>query len=249
MLSNVKTEERRLAEKLRRERGGMSVREIALAVSVSRGTASLWLRAVPLTRDQKAALHARNPAYSTEQSGARANADQARARRRTYQAEGRRRARTADPGCVAGCMLYWAEGSNNRNVVRFTNSEPAMVRFFTEFLRSYFRVADERLRVWCNLYADHVERQLEIEDLWLNVVGAPRSCLYKSTVKSYSKYSARKPAQRSSVRNLPRKCRQHRDRANHPRVDPGARRLRAARLARLVARHKGRPASSPCCAG
>jgi hypothetical protein len=95
-------------------------------------------------------------------------------------------------GYVAGCMLYWAEGANNRNVLRFTNSEPAMVRLFVEFLRSYFDVADDRFRVWCNLYADHASRQREIEDVWLKTLRLPRSCLHKSTINSYSRYSARK---------------------------------------------------------
>jgi hypothetical protein len=170
----------------------MSVREVAVAVGVSRSTASLWLRDVPLTDDQKRALHARNPAYQTEQRGSRANAEKARERRRAYQAEGRLRARECDRLYVAGCMLYWAEGANSRNVVRFTNSEPAMVRFFAEFLRSYFGVRPERMRVWCNLHADHGERQREVEDFWLAVVGAPRRCLHKSTVNVYSKVSARK---------------------------------------------------------
>ena len=171
---------------------GMSVREIAIAVGVSRGTASLWLRDIPLTPEQRALLLARNPAYNGQQSGSRANAERGRARRMEYQAEGRRGARTADRGYIAGCMLYWAEGSNSRDTVRFTNSEPAMVGFFTDFLRSYFAVAPERMRVWCNLHADHAGRQREIEDFWLAIVGAQRTCLHKSSVNVYSKHSARK---------------------------------------------------------
>jgi hypothetical protein len=150
------------------------------------------LRDVPLTVEQGAALLARNPAYNGQQLGSRANAKRARARRREYQAEGRSRARDADRGYVAGCMLFWAEGDNKPNGLRFTNSEPAMIRFFAEFLRSYFDVADDRFRVWCNLHADHAARQRDIEDFWLGVVGVPRSCLHKSTVNVYSKHSARK---------------------------------------------------------
>jgi hypothetical protein len=35
-------------------------------------------------------------------------------------------------------MLYWAEGSKERNTVCFANSDIAMVRFFAEFLRVCF---------------------------------------------------------------------------------------------------------------
>ncbi len=101
-------------------------------------------------------------------------------------------ARLADPFYLAGCMLYRAEGSKNRNVRRFSNSDPNMIRFFVAFLRRYFEVPDDRFRMWCNLYADHEERQREIEDFWLTLVRLPRTCLHKTTVNSYSRYSRRK---------------------------------------------------------
>jgi hypothetical protein len=67
-----------------------------------------------------------------------------------------------------------------------------MLRFFGRFLRECYGVPDERMRVWCNLFADHAERQREIEDFWLGVLELPRSCLTKSTVNHYSPASKRK---------------------------------------------------------
>ena len=64
-------------------------------------------------------------------------------------------------------MLFWAEGSRERNVVKFTNSDPKMVAFFLNFLRQSFAIRDEKVAVTCNLFADHVVRQREIEDFWL----------------------------------------------------------------------------------
>jgi hypothetical protein len=32
-------------------------------------------------------------------------------------------------------MLFWAEGSRERNAVIFTNSDPALVSYFARFLR------------------------------------------------------------------------------------------------------------------
>lgn len=75
---------------------------------------------------------------------------------------------------IAGCMLYWAEGSKSRNAVQFANSDPAMVRYFVEFLRTQYCVPDEAFRVDCNLFADHLERQQEIEQFWLDLLGLPR---------------------------------------------------------------------------
>ena len=93
---------------------------------------------------------------------------------------------------VVGSMLYWAEGSKSRNSVVFVNSDPDMVRLFVTFLREQFGVSDDALRVDCNLFADHLDRQREIESFWLERLELPQSCLRKSTVNVYSKYSQKK---------------------------------------------------------
>ena len=89
-------------------------------------------------------------------------------------------------------MLYWAEGSRDRNAVKFTNSDPAMVSFFLYFLRRCFSVPDEKVAVTCNLFADHEERQREIEQFWLTTLSLPQASLRKSTINRYSKYSQKK---------------------------------------------------------
>jgi hypothetical protein len=89
-------------------------------------------------------------------------------------------------------MLYWAEGSRNRHAVEFVNSDPAMVVFFLHFLRTCYSVPDAKVRITCNLFADHAERQREIEGFWLSQLGLQWTCLRKSTVNRYSKHSKKK---------------------------------------------------------
>jgi transposase len=72
----VKTAERELARVLRRAEG-LSVKEIAHRPGVSRSSASVWVRDVPLTFEQRATLLARNPAYNRQQKGASTNAERA----------------------------------------------------------------------------------------------------------------------------------------------------------------------------
>jgi hypothetical protein len=170
----------------------MSMKAIARAVGVSVSSVSLWVRDIELTQEQHEALRRANPAYNRQLAGHASNRARALTRRREYQEHGRRLARRGDPFHAAGCMLFWAEGGRNRNAVRFSNSDPAMVRFFVRFLRTYFAIPDEKFRVWCNLHADHVARQREVEDFWLGVAELPRTCLTKSTVNVYSKYTRRK---------------------------------------------------------
>lgn len=89
-------------------------------------------------------------------------------------------------------MLYWAEGARHRNSLRFTNSDPEMLRLFVRFLRERFEIEDGAFSLTCNLFADHLQQQHELERFWLDVAGLPASCLRRSSVNVYSKYSQKK---------------------------------------------------------
>jgi DNA-binding transcriptional regulator YdaS (Cro superfamily) len=169
---------------------GCSVKEIARTLSVSRSSASTWVRDVPLGPEQRAALIYRSrlgPVVAGELKAARA-----REVRRRYQDEGRRLVRERDGSYAAGCMLYWAEGGKQRNSVQVVNADPELIAFFASFLRVHFEVPSQQMTLSCNLFADHLERQREIEDHWLTRLQLPRTCLRKTTVNVYSKYSKKK---------------------------------------------------------
>jgi hypothetical protein len=88
-------------------------------------------------------------------------------------------------------MLYWAEGAKQRNSLKITNSDPELLAFFANFLRRELDVSSSKMRLSCNLFADHLERQREIEDYWLMRLGMPRSSLRKSVVNVFSRSSKR----------------------------------------------------------
>jgi hypothetical protein len=181
----MRTVERLEARRLRSEEGA-SMKVIARRLRVSVSSVSLWVRDIELSPEQRAVLR------NKVSGGSSANAIAARRRRTLSQEGGRALVRDADPLFVAGIMLFWAEGAKARNEVSFVNSDPEVVRFFARFLRRFYRVPDERFRVACNLFADHLARQREIEQFWLDTLKLPPSCLRKSMVNVYSKYSQRK---------------------------------------------------------
>jgi transcriptional regulator with XRE-family HTH domain len=191
MLSEMKTRERELARALRRDEGA-SIKEIARRVGVSVSSVSIWVRDIDLTDRQEAVLRLRNRMYDGQKRGTAISRANRRAERVAAQEEGRAAARKREPLHVAGCMLYWAEGSKERNQLRFSNSDPAMIRLFAKFLRECFRIGPNEIRLTCNLFADHAARQREIEEFWLRTAGLPTSSLCKSTVNVYSRHSARK---------------------------------------------------------
>jgi Homeodomain-like domain len=191
MLSAVKTRERELARAMRREEG-RSIKEIACLLGVSRSSVSHWVKDVELSREQHDALLRRNPAHNRQRVGQAIWSAQCRERRLHWQAEGREMARRGNAFHAAGCMLYWAEGSKSRNQARICNADPEIVRFFAEFLRKFFNLPDEQFRVACYLYADHIDRQREVEYFWLSTLRLPATCLGTSIVNVYSRASKRK---------------------------------------------------------
>lgn len=184
----MKTDERRQARELRAR--GLSIGDIQEQLGVSRSSVSLWVRDVVLEPEQRERLVDRirlGPMVAGE-----LKAQRARELRQTYQDEGRRLVRDRGADYLAGCMLYWAEGAKARNTLKVVNADPEILVCFARFLRNHFDVPDEKMRVYCNLFADHVARQNEIENYWLDVLGLPRSSLRKTMLNTYSKYSQKK---------------------------------------------------------
>jgi hypothetical protein len=164
---------------LRRE--GRSIREVAELVGIARSTASTWCREVELTEDQKIEIDKRNPA-SQNYAGVRSCdliSERARNKRIAYQKEGMTEAGELDL-FLAGCMLYWGEGSKGKNCVKITNYDPAMLKFFVRFLRECFDVKNEQIKIWIVVYTDVEEEVEEAEQFWLQTLELPRSRLGKT---------------------------------------------------------------------
>jgi transcriptional regulator with XRE-family HTH domain len=177
-----------MARRLRAE--GWSIKQIEQRLGVSRSSVSLWVRDIELRPEQQQILIERarlGPLASAERTIAAA-----RARRLAFQLRGRKLVHERDSSYAAGCALYWAEGSKGRNSIHLTNSDPAVLAYFLRFLRVHFGVPDDRVSIYCNLFADHLQRQREIEDFWLRLLDLPPACLRKSQVNVYSKYSQKK---------------------------------------------------------
>jgi len=180
-----------MARRLRAEEG-LAITDIARRLGVAKSSVSIWVRDIALTPDQHEVLHGRNALQYRQALSAVVRSAKAKQRRIGWQVEGRLAAVQGDPMHAAGCMLFWAEGSKSRNIAQLANADPEVIRFFMSFLRQYFEVPDEKLRVACFLFVDHLEKQREIEDFWLDVVGVPRTCLTKTMVNRYSRYSQKK---------------------------------------------------------
>ncbi len=128
--------------------------------------------------------------------GAPTWSDLNRSKRIAYQQEGRLAARQGDSLHQAGCMLYWAEGSKERNAVILSNSDLHMVRFFHRFLRECFDLPPQRFGLRLNVYTGNGLALWQVEDHWLEGLGLPRFCLRKHTVDHFPTSSSGKKTNR-----------------------------------------------------
>ncbi len=160
----------------------MSIKRIAATVGVSPSTVSIWVRDIELLPRHREALIKKNRDARLPGGRNEVWRELSRTRRRQYQDKGRQRARTGEILHLAGCMLYWAEGSKERNSVLFANSDPAMMVMFLRFLRECFGLTPAEMTLRLNVYTNNGLSIEDIETYWLELLSLPRSSLRKHMV-------------------------------------------------------------------
>jgi transposase len=156
---------------------GVPMKQIAARLNVSPASVHLWTKDIRLTPEQVERIReGARPAYEARAAAWR---ERNRLKRLAYQAEGRARARLREPLHQAGCMLYWAEGTKNRNTAQLVNSDVHLVRFFVRFLRQTFGLSPDDFTLSLNVYLDNGFDIEAIEKHWLTELDLPPSCLRK----------------------------------------------------------------------
>ena len=185
----MKNEKKAEARKLRQE--GLSMREITRKIGVSKASVSYWVRDIVLTKEQK--NHLSSKISSEFEQASKAHTEKSLEKRKTFQEQGRKTAQLKNIRHAMGCMLYWAEGykKNNKNTMKFSNSDPYMNKFFISFLKEFFSLENDDISLYLNLYTDLVELS-EAEKFWLDFLSLPKNCLRKSVVNNISSYSKKK---------------------------------------------------------
>lgn len=118
---------------------GKSIREISNLLGVSKSSVSIWCKNIELTDFQKKELDKRNPTSKNYVGEKSSNliSEKAKSKRIEYQKNGSKLA-VGFNLFLAGCMLYWGEGSKNKNCVKITNYDPEMLKFFCQIFERMF---------------------------------------------------------------------------------------------------------------
>lgn len=186
----AKPVQRLKARSLRREKG-LSIKEIAEKVGVSKSTVSLLCRDIELTPSQIKQLEERqkNAWLRSRIKGQLKGAWLQKQRRlkkiKKFQKQAEKEIKQLNKKelFLTGVALYWAEGQKKRRTVGLTSSDPKMILFFIKWLQEICRIPKNRLKCFVGINEAHRERIEEVENYWSRLTGIPKSQFTKTSLK------------------------------------------------------------------
>lgn len=178
----AKPEKRTKARYLREQ--GWSVRAITDELDVSKSSVSRWIRDIELTDEQHKTLKNNQKDYL--QKGTKVNSENSLKQRQLYQEMGSQKAKEMRPLHMMGCMLYWAEGTKDRNRVEFVNSDINMMKIFIQFLRNELGVPTSEISIRVTCHETNIVIVEKIERFWLKLLELPHNSLQKTQFKQGS---------------------------------------------------------------
>lgn len=174
---------------------GKSYGEILAEVKVAKSTLSLWLRDVGLSHAQKQNISAKRQA--AQKRGAAKRLAIRLEKERTIKNEARATLGKIDrrSALLAGAMLYWAEGNKQKEHavsvgVKFSNSDPAMIKFVDRWLKEFCGVKLEDVHY--ELYVHDNGNANEIKDFWVKYLNLSPNQVLKTRIKKGSLSGYRK---------------------------------------------------------
>jgi uncharacterized protein YjiS (DUF1127 family) len=161
---------------LRKE--GLTYTEILKQIPVAKSTLSLWLQDVGLSKKQVHRITEKK-LLSAMRGG------EIKRQKRIAKTEQIHEEALKDIGKISkrelwlmGVMLYWAEGSKEKahhvgSGVRFTNSDPAMIRLFLRWLSDTCHIDKKDITFEITIHTNHKSRTSEIARYWAHETGYP----------------------------------------------------------------------------
>lgn len=178
----AKSKEQIKARNLRKK--GVSIRDISKRLKVSRGSASLWCRDVVLTEKQIEKLHEQmiRGGYSGRLKGAHIQKEGKQQKIRYYAEKGRQDIQQIKGRelLIAGLALYWGEGSKKDPRVRFSNSDPMIIKFIMRWFREILNIMEDRFIMRIAINKIHKERLDDVNAYWSKETDIPIEQFRKS---------------------------------------------------------------------
>lgn len=179
-----KDKEKQLVFELRRK--GYSYSQIRKRVNVSKSTLSLWLRSMPLTKDQIDLLRGKNPKRIEKFRNTMKMKRDASEKKFFEKVSKDLGVITKRERFVVGLYLYWGEGTKAADcTTAITSTDPDIVRFFVHWLND-FGIKNEQMKVVLHLYKDmDIKREM---NFWSKYLGISLSNFRKPYIKKTRLY-------------------------------------------------------------
>ncbi len=174
----MKATEKAQALALRLE--GCSIKDISKRLGVAKSSVSIWVRHVELTDIQKNYLRKKGLLREEVERRRQTRLKNEKLKRDVFinAAQATIPKITDQQLWLMGVMLYWGEGGKTRRIVRFSNSDPNMIKIIMRFFREVCEVPDEKFRGYIHIHP-HLDYQ-KAESYWSTVSGIPLHKLYKT---------------------------------------------------------------------
>ncbi len=170
------------AQELRRK--GYSYSQIKKVIDVPKGTLSGWCRDIVLTEEQALKLFGNKLKGAAKGRIIGAKRQQARRLKEIQDMmfEGAKEigALSCRDKFLIGVALYAAEGTKTDKACSFSNSDPLLIKFMSDWFREFCHVSEERLRgaIWIH---DNLDAMKAIR-YWSKLVNIPISQFHKTYI-------------------------------------------------------------------
>lgn len=81
-------------------------------------------------------------------------------------------------------MLYWAEGAKKYESIKFSNSDPDMIKFMMRWFREICQVQEVKFKIALHIHSLLIRR--DVEKYWSEVTGIPLTQFQKTYIKQTS---------------------------------------------------------------
>lgn len=163
---------------------GMSIKEIAHSLDVSKASVSVWVRDIVLNKKQLGTL--KRNGFSTEviekRRHKRLENEQVKRDKIANLAQKDIRNISLRDLRLIGLCLYWGEGGKtHKGAARISNSDPDVIKVMMRFFREICMVKEKKFRAHIHIHS-HLDIE-KAEKYWALVSGIPREQFFKTYAK------------------------------------------------------------------
>lgn len=175
----MKIAEREKAIQLRKE--GVSIQDIAKTLSVSKGSVSLWVRNIQLSKIQLKKLSLNSQSIESIEKRRQSRISLEKEKKNIIKSFAHKEIDqiTLSELRLIGISLYLGEGGKTKpNIVRVANSDPEIIRIMMLFFRKCMQIPESKFRGY--IHTHDISNVAGSEKYWSKITDIPLSQFYKT---------------------------------------------------------------------